>query len=892
MVEEMAPLRSTGFVDPGWQHGIAQDDKKKKVKCNYCGKIVSGGIFRLKQHLAGISGQVTHCSKAPDDVQMKMKENLEGSHSIRRHRQPEDGLISFDLHSNGDDGEEEEPIGYKLKGKQAMLDKNLVMALPPLRSLGYVDPGWEHGVAQDDKKKKVKCNYCEKVISGGINRFKQHLAKIPGEVASCKNAPDDVYLKIKENMKWHRTGRRNRRPEAQDIAAVYITSDHEEDDHEEDPLLIRNKETFMIADRSYGKEIRKRPRTSPGVGSELSLKRPKLDYVNPKAQKGLLSPSYKQVKVRTGFDKKNCKDVLSAICKFFYHAAIPLSAASSPYFYKMLELVGQYGQGLIGPSSQMISGQFLQDEISTIKEYFAEFKASWTVTGCTVMADSWKDAQGRTLINFLVSCPRGTSFVSSIDATDIIEDAASLFKLLDSVVEEIGEENVVQVITENTNTYKIAGKMLEEKRKSLFWTPCAAYCIDRVLEDFMKIKWIGECMEKGKRITKFIYNRAWLLNIMKKEFTGGREILRPAVTKYATSFTTLQSLLDHRTGLKRMFQSSNWHSSHYARSDDGKEVEKIVTNPNFWKKMQYVRKSVDPIMQVLQQVESDGGLSMPSVYNDIYRAKLAIKSVHGDDMRKYRPFWSAIDNHLNSLFDHPLYLAAYFLNPSFHYRPDCLANPDFMRGLNQCIVRLEPDNGRRISASMKISDFMSAKADFGTELARSTRSELDPAAWWQQHGINCLELQRIAVRILSQTCSTYGCDHNWSAFDQIHTKRQNHLAQKRLNELVYVHYNLRLRERQFRRKNESPLSLDDVLLESQLDEWTVETQALQEDEEILDMEMEQPVGYENQVYENEVVNTDSRKGTLDMVALTSAVEPIDDRPATDDDIDLDFLDDD
>jgi hypothetical protein len=62
------------------------------------------------------------------------------------------------------------------------------------------------------------------------------------------------------------------------------------------------------------------------------------------------------------------------------------------------------------------------------------------------VADSWKDVQGRTLINFLVSCPRGLYFVSSIDATDIIEDAANLFKLLDKVVEEIGEESVVQVV--------------------------------------------------------------------------------------------------------------------------------------------------------------------------------------------------------------------------------------------------------------------------------------------------------------------------------------------------------------------------------------------------------------------------------------------------------------
>lgn len=48
----------------------------------------------------------------------------------------------------------------------------------------------------------------------------------------------------------------------------------------------------------------------------------------------------------------------------------------------------------------------------------------------------------------------------------------NLFKLLDTVVEEVGEENVAQVITDNASNYKVAGKLLVEKIRNLFWTPC------------------------------------------------------------------------------------------------------------------------------------------------------------------------------------------------------------------------------------------------------------------------------------------------------------------------------------------------------------------------------------------------------------------------------------
>lgn len=212
--------------------------------------------------------------------------------------------------------------------------------------------------------------------------------------------------------------------------------------------------------------------------------------------------------------------------------------------------------------------------------------------------------------------------------------------------------------------------MLEEKRRNLFWTPCAAYCIDRILEDTVKIKWVRECMEKAQKITKFIYNSFWLLSLMKKEFTAGQELLKPSFTRYSSTFTTVQSLLDHRNGLKRMFQSNKWLSSRYSKLEDGKEVEKIVLNATFWRKMQYVRKSVDPILEVLQKINSNESHSIPFIYNNVYQAKLAVKTNHNGDEGKYRNILDIIDSHWNSLSHHPLYLAAHFLNPSYRYRPD------------------------------------------------------------------------------------------------------------------------------------------------------------------------------------------------------------------------------
>ncbi|XP_010505273.1 PREDICTED: uncharacterized protein LOC104782129 isoform X1 [Camelina sativa] len=818
----MAPLGSIGVVDPGWEHGVAQDERKKKVKCNYCGKVVSGGIYRLKQHLARVSGEVTYCDNSPEEVCLRMKEFLERSRSTRK------SCYSFQQSNNDDEAEDDERRCWskRSKGKLGLSDGSSL-----LRSSGYIDPGWEHGVAQDERKKKVKCNYCNKIVSGGINRFKQHLARIPGEVAPCKTAPEEVYVKIKENMKWHRAGKRQNRPDdemgALNFRTVSQDPEQEEDGEEEHDVYPNSQDRLMPGNGRFSKDKRK-SFDSMNTRS-VSEERPRRPRVIP-----FQSPSSsKQRKIYSSCSNRvvSRKDVTSSISKFFHHVGVPTEAASSLYFQKMIELIGLYGEGFVVPSSHLFSGRLLQEEVSTIKSYLREYRSSWVVTGCSIMADTWTNTEGKIMISFLVSCPRGVYFHSSIDASHIMEDALTLFKCLDKLVDDIGEENVVQVITQNTAICRSAGKLLEEKRKNLYWTPCAMHCTELVLEDISKLEFVSDCLEKAQRITRFIYNQTWLLNLMKNKFTQGLDLLRPAVMRYASGFATLQSLMDHKAGLRRLFQSSGWILSQTAaNSEEGRKVEMMVSSAAFWKKVQYVLSSVDPVMQVIRMMD-DGGesLSLPYAYGYMYCAKMAIKSIHSDDARKYGPFWRVIDYHWNPLFHHPLYVAAYFFNPAYRYRPDFMAmnlqHSEVVRGVNECIVRLEPDNARRITALMQIPDYTSAKANFGTDIAIGTRTELDPAAWWQQHGISCLELQRVAVRILSHTCSSVGCEPKWSLYDQVNSQCQSQFGKKSTKDLTYVHYNLRLREKQLKQRlqhEDGPsASLNYALLDRLLPDWLV-----------------------------------------------------------------------
>ena len=79
------------------------------------------------------------------------------------------------------------------------------------------------------------------------------------------------------------------------------------------------------------------------------------------------------------------------------------------------------------------------------------------------MSDGWTDRKGRSLLNFLVHCPRGTMFIKSMDASTNVKDATLLCELMDAFIQEIGLHNVAKIITDNAANYVAAGRLLMER---------------------------------------------------------------------------------------------------------------------------------------------------------------------------------------------------------------------------------------------------------------------------------------------------------------------------------------------------------------------------------------------------------------------------------------------
>ncbi|XP_075515497.1 uncharacterized protein LOC142550147 [Primulina tabacum] len=142
---------------------------------------------------------------------------------------------------------------------------------------------------------------------------------------------------------------------------------------------------------------------------------------------------------------------------------IAFNAVKYDSFKPMIEAIGQYGPGMKPPSYHEVREPLLKEEINHTKLILKQNEEEMAKKGCTLMADGWRDRNGRSLINFLVNTPKDNMFIESVDASSYSHTCEKMFELLDKFVQKVGADNIVQVVTDSASNNVYAGKKLMDK---------------------------------------------------------------------------------------------------------------------------------------------------------------------------------------------------------------------------------------------------------------------------------------------------------------------------------------------------------------------------------------------------------------------------------------------
>ncbi|CAH1416645.1 unnamed protein product [Lactuca virosa] len=124
-----------------------------------------------------------------------------------------------------------------------------------------------------------------------------------------------------------------------------------------------------------------------------------------------------------------------------------------------------------------------------------------------IVGDGWSDPTRKPLINFMATSGNGPLFLKVVNCFEEVKDRFYIVELTKEVVDEIGHQNVVQIITNNAANCKAVGEIIESQFPHIYWTPCVVHTLNLALKNICPPRNV----ETNELTYEQYYSDAWLL---------------------------------------------------------------------------------------------------------------------------------------------------------------------------------------------------------------------------------------------------------------------------------------------------------------------------------------------------------------------------------------------
>ncbi|MCO5595726.1 hypothetical protein L7F22_049772 [Adiantum nelumboides] len=213
----------------------------------------------------------------------------------------------------------------------------------------------------------------------------------------------------------------------------------------------------------------------------------------------------------------------------------------------------------------------------------------------------------------------------------------------------------------------------------------------------------------------------------------------------------------------------------------------------FWHDAESIVAFMEPLIAALRLSDSEG-CTMGIIYEFMDKVGAAFNTCNLFDDNRMDEIKAIWQNRWN-WFHRPIHAVAHIFHPLWRQESQ-RHDRELNAGWRSYSSIMEPDPMRQ--------DML--------------ETQLLPVSWWEKYGGDCRELQRIAMRVLSQDCSSGACERNWSLFAAIHTKKRNCLTPAQLKRLVFVNSNLKLLRKREKTKAINEINPDTFKVEIPLEE--------------------------------------------------------------------------
>ncbi|PWA76506.1 hypothetical protein CTI12_AA232910 [Artemisia annua] len=477
-----------------------------------------------------------------------------------------------------------------------------------------------------------------------------------------------------------------------------------------------------------------------------------------KKRKGSLGPLERAfgVEIRDQLDQE--------IARMFYTRGLPFNLARNLHYLRAFQFAAANKiDGYVPPSYNKLRTTLLQKEKDNVQRQLEPLKSTWKERGVTIVSDGWSDPTRKPLINFMATSGNGPLFLKAVNCFGEVKDRFFIADLMKEFINEIGNQNVVQIITDNAANCKVAGQLIEGEFPHIYWTPCVVHTLNLAVKNifspnnmetnalaYEQCSWIKDVHGDAIAIKNFIMNHNMRLSIFSK-FTSLR-LLSVANTRFAYIIVMLKRFKLIKTGLQAMVIREEWSS--YREDDTVKAnfVKEKIVNDERWDQVSYILNFTGPIYEIIRVCDTDKPCLHLVYYSDEWLLE--------DDKR------------------------------SAPHR-----DGEISQERAKCLRRLfpNPDEHRRVLD--EYATLSTKSGCFSNLTSIEMMGTMEPKSWWVNFGAQTPFLQTLALRLLGQPSSSSCAERNWSTYSFIHSLRRNKLTTSRAQDLVYIHNNLRLLSR-------------------------------------------------------------------------------------------------
>ena len=302
---------------------------------------------------------------------------------------------------------------------------------------------------------------------------------------------------------------------------------------------------------------------------------------------------------------------------------------------------------------------------------------------------------------------------------------------------------MVQVITDNASNCHHMGRLVEAEFPAIIWTPCASHCLDLLMEDISKLRWVRKVVKQATSIVTFFTTKVKVLEMFRAH--SSLELKKPSSTRFAYMWLLLERLYDVRSSLRQTVVSTLWNEWDDHDSDDARVMQRVCLREDFWQQVRGIVIVVTPFYRVLRMTDSEGSTMGLLVHffreavAEVRACTIIIESqrTHVLDIVEKRWKWMCKPIHGFAASVHPAYKSPTICN-DIELRSDRLAY----------MLHVAPEEHHNA-----ILEELGCYADqrghtaFASPTCWRRDSLVKPLFWWENFGYALQTLQPIALRV-------------------------------------------------------------------------------------------------------------------------------------------------